>query len=94
MSQSNIRIIKDFRDYFLKLSEYNEIRQFELNNISTSYKNFYDYVTHNNYTGGELNQTIIKRILQKILENLRRQDIDIDDPVRNEILQLHSDLFL
>ena len=94
MQQANIRIIKDFREYFIKLGKYAETCQNELGIIHDIYRKFHEYAIRNNCDNGKLNQTNIRKILQKILENLRRQDIDIDDPVRNEILQLHSDLFL
>ncbi len=96
MQQSNIRIIKDFREYFLKLRKNVEICDYEMSIISNMYREFNEYAIRNNYVNRELNDRSVRDILSCILRNQNIQNLSTDNDIkiRHQILQLHTDLFL
>jgi len=97
MTTPCVRILKDFREYFLTLSQYNDIAKNELNMISTDYNYFCNHIIRSvierdGYLDND-NINDILRCISMVLKMVNPLD-ELEIKIREQIYRLHRDLFL
>ena len=104
MTTPRVRIVKDFSEYFLSLTPHYDIGKIALNIISTDYGCFYNNIIWRNMNDeGYLDNDNIRDICNDISSRLKMQNpqtemqkpqTDLDNQIKQQIFQLHRDLFL
>ena len=96
MAIPRIRVMKDFRKYFVRLSQCDEVNKNELNMIAADYKDFYDNVVYK-FTchAGKLDSTNVTDVCRNISTRLHMVNLydNLDIRIRDQMNQLYHDLF-